>query len=148
MLEETERAAKQLKLQTVKVAVNGPEDFEDAFSEITKAEVNGLVVLGDAMLRVNHKPIVQFATKAGLPAVYAARDYVDSGGLVSYGVCIPCNFKRSAAFIDKILKGTKPADLPVELPAHFTMVVNVRTAKMQGLTIPQSVILSADEVLE
>jgi putative tryptophan/tyrosine transport system substrate-binding protein len=147
-LQETERAAEQLKLQTIKVAVNGAEDFDNAFSVITKADVNGLIVLGDAMLRVNHKPIVQFATKARLPAVYAARDYVDAGGLVSYGVCIPCNFRRSAAFIDKILKGTKPTDLPVELPAQFTMVVNGKTAKMLGLTVPQSVILAADEVLE
>ncbi len=148
VLQEAERAAEQLKLQTIKVAVNGPEEFENAFAEIAKAEVNGLVVLGDAMLRVNHRPIVEFATKARLPAVYAARDYVDSGGLVSYGVCIPCNFRRSAAFIDKIFKGAKPAELPVELPAHFTMVVNSRTAKVQGLTIPQSVLLGADEVLE
>jgi putative tryptophan/tyrosine transport system substrate-binding protein len=148
VLQETERAAEQLKLQTIKFAVNGPEDFDDAFSGITKAEVNGLIVLGDAMLRVNNKPIVQFATKARLPAVYAARDYVDSGGLVSYGVCIPCNFKRSAALIDKILKGAKPANLPVELPVHFNMVVNASTAKMLGLTVPQSVILGADEVLE
>jgi putative ABC transport system substrate-binding protein len=147
-LQETERAAQQLKLQTIRVAVNGPEDFDEAFATITKAEVNGLIVFGDAMLRVNHKPIVQFTTKARLPAVYAARDFVDSGGLVSYGVCIPCNFKRSAAFIDKIFKGTKPADLPVELPSKFTMVVNAKTAKMLGLTVPQSVILGADEVVE
>lgn len=147
-LQEAERAAEQLKLQIIKVAVNGPEDFDNAFSVITKAEVNGLIVFGDAMLRVNHKPIVKFATEARLPAVYAARDYVDSGGLVSYGVCIPCNFKRSAAFIDKIMKGAKPADLPVEFPTQFSMVVNVKTANMLGLKVPQSVILSADAVLE
>ena len=128
--------------------MNGPEDFDEAFATITKAEVNGLIVIGDSMLRVNHKPIVQFTTKARLPAVYAARDFVDSGGLVSYGVCIPRNFKRSAAFIDKIFKGTKPAGLPVELPSKFTMVVNAKTAKMLGLTVPQSVILGADEVVE
>ena len=110
--------------------------------------MNGLIVFGDAMLRVNHKPIVAFAIEAKLPAVYAARDFVDSGGLVSYGVCIPCNFRRSAAFIDKIFKGAKPGDLPVELTSKFTMVVNVKMAKTLGLTIPQSVVLGADEAIE
>ena len=81
-------------------------------------------------------------------AVYAPRDYAESGGLISYGACIPCNFRRTATYIDKILKGAKPGDLPVEQPATFEMVVNLKTAAALGLTIPATLLLVADQVIE
>jgi putative ABC transport system substrate-binding protein len=147
-LNEAERGANLLNIQLVPIGVKGPEEFADAFASIAKAKVGGLTVLGDAMLRVNRKPIVAFAASSRLPAVYGPRDYAVAGGLVSYGACIPCNFRRSATHIDKILKGAKPADLPVEQPTTFETVVNLKSAKALGLVMPPSILMRADEVIE
>jgi putative ABC transport system substrate-binding protein len=100
------------------------------------------------MLRVNRKPIVEFAADRRLPAIYATRDYVEAGGLMGYGACVPCNFKRSARYIADILKGAKPGDMPVEQPSKFDTLVNLRTAKAINVTIPPSILLRADEVIE
>jgi putative ABC transport system substrate-binding protein len=132
----------------VKVTAASPEQFADAFAAITRASVGGMIVLGDSMLRVNRKPIVEFAAHAQLPAIYGPRDYVDVGGLIAYGVCIPCNFRHSASYVDKILKGARPSDLPVEQPTKFETVINLRTAKSLGLKVPESVLTRADEAIE
>jgi putative tryptophan/tyrosine transport system substrate-binding protein len=147
-LKRAEQAAKQLNIKIVPISAKGPEEFSDAFSEMKKSKVNGLVVLGDAMFRVNRASIIALAAETRLPAVYAPRDYAESGGLISYGACIPCNFRRTATYIDKILKGAKPGDLPVEQPATFEMVVNLKTAAALGLTIPATLLLVADQVIE
>jgi hypothetical protein len=147
-LKRAEQAAKQLNIKIVPVSAKGPEEFSDAFSEMKKSKLNGLVVLGDAMFRVNRASIIALAAETRLPAVYAPRDYAESGGLISYGACIPCNFRRTATYIDKILKGAKPGDLPVEQPATFEMVVNLKTAAALGLTIPATLLLVADQVIE
>jgi len=102
----------------------------------------------DAMLRVNRALIIALAAESRLPAIYAPRDSIESGGLISYGACIPCNFRRSATYIEKILKGAKPVDLPVEQPATFEMVVNRKTAAALGLTIPATLLALANEVIE
>jgi putative tryptophan/tyrosine transport system substrate-binding protein len=147
-LDGAERAAQTLGLEVVKFGAESPEQFAETFAEITKAGVGGMIVLGDSMLRVNRKPIVEFAADAKLPTVYGPRDYVDAGGLVSYGVCIPCNFRYSAVYVDKIIKGAKPSDLPVEQPSKFEMVINLRTAKKLGINVATATILRADEVIE
>ena len=107
-----------------------------------------MVVGIDALTQANHRPIIDLAAKHRLPAIYATREFVDSGGLVAYGVSYPHLYHRAASFVDKILKGAKPADLPVEQPPKFELVINMKTAKALGLTIPQTVILQADQVIE
>lgn len=143
-----EEAAKQLNLEVVAVGARGPGEFPAAFASIEKANAGGLIVLVDSMLRVNRKPIVAFAADRRLPAIYATRDYVEAGGLMGYGACVPCNFKRSARYIADILKGAKPAEMPVEQPSKFDILVNLKTAKALDITIPQSILLRADDVIE
>lgn len=143
-----EEAAKRFNLEVVAVGARGPGEFPAAFASIEKANADGLIVLVDSMLRVNRKPIVAFAADRRLPAIYATRDYVESGGLMGYGACVPCNFRRSARYIVDILKGAKPADMPVEQPSKFDILVNLKTAKALDITIPQSILLRADDVIE
>jgi putative ABC transport system substrate-binding protein len=100
------------------------------------------------MLFGQHKQIADLAAKRRLPAIYQAREFVDDGGLMSYGASIPALLRRSAVYVDKILKGAKPADLPVEQPTTFELVINMKTAKALGLTVPQSLLVRADEVIE
>lgn len=148
VLEVAEHTAKLLNLEIVPVGARGPGEFTAAFATIEKANVGGMIVLVDSMLRVNRKPIVDFAAARRLPAVYATRDYVESGGLMGYGACVPCNFKRSAKYIVDILKGAKPADLPVDRPSKFDILVNLKTAKALNISIPPSILLRADDVIE
>jgi len=143
-----EETARLLNLEIVPVGARSPDEFPVAFSAIEKANAGGLVVLVDSMLRVNRKSIVDFVAARRLPAIYATRDYVESGGLMGYGACIPCNFKRSAKYVVDILKGAKPADMPVDQPAKFDTLVNLRTAKALNISIPSSILLRADEVIE
>jgi putative ABC transport system substrate-binding protein len=147
-LDGAERAGQALGIELIKVAAASPEQFADAFAAITKASVGGMIVLSDSMLRINRMPIVEFAAHTQLPAIYGPRDYVDAGGLLAYGVCIPCNFRHSASYVDKILKGARPSDLPVEQPTKFEMVINLRAAKSLGVKVPESVLARADEVIE
>jgi putative ABC transport system substrate-binding protein len=143
-----EQAARQLNLEIVAVGARGPGEFAAAFSAIDKANAGGLIVLVDSMLRVNRQPIVDFATARHLPAIYPTRDYVEAGGLVGYGACVPCNFQRSAKYIVDIFNGAKPAEMPVEQPAKFDILVNLKTAKALNITIPPSILLRADDVIE
>jgi putative ABC transport system substrate-binding protein len=147
-LNAAERAAGSLNLQIVAVGAKGPEELAAAFATIEKAGVGGLVVLVDSMLRVNRKSIVALAAQSRLPAVYATRDYVEDGGLMGYGACVPCNFYHSAKYVDVILKGGKPADMPVQQPTRFITLVNLSAAKALGINLPPSVMLRADEVIE
>jgi putative ABC transport system substrate-binding protein len=148
ILNAAEAAATSLNVQTVLIGAKSPQEFPAAFSAIEKAEVGGFIVLVDPMLRVNRKPIVEFAARRRLPAVYATRDYVEAGGLMGYGACMPCNFKRSATYIADIFRGAKPADMPVQQPAKFETLVNLKTAKAMQIEVPASILLRADDVIE
>ena len=117
-LKEAQKAAQALGLSAVPIEAKSPEEFPAAFSSIANSNVGGMIVLGDAMLRVNRKAIIALAAYNKLPVVYGPRDYAEDGGLIAYGVCVPCNFHRSAALIDKILKGAKTGELPVEQPTN------------------------------
>jgi len=145
---ETEIAAPSLGVQPQLLDVRKPGDFGGAFDAAIRQRAGAMVVGIDALTQANHRPIIDLAAKHRLPAIYAAREFVDAGGLVAYGVSYPHLYHRAASFVDKILKGAKPADLPVEQPTKFELVINMKTAKALGLTIPQTVILQADQVIE
>jgi putative ABC transport system substrate-binding protein len=115
---------------------------------MTKARAGALTVLGSAMFANERRRLVDLAAKHRLPGVYGFREYVDAGGLMAYGPNVADLFRRAATYVDKILKGAKPGDLPVEQPTKFELVINLKTAKALGLTIPQSVLGRADEVLQ
>jgi putative ABC transport system substrate-binding protein len=148
LLKETEVAAMALGLQLQLVQANGPNDFESAFSAITRESADALILLNSPMLFSEHRRIVELAAKSRLPAMYAAREFADAGGLMSYGANLADVFRRAATYVDKILKGAKPADLPVEQPTKLELVINVKTARELGLTIPREFLLLADEVIE
>ncbi len=148
MLKETEVAARALGVQLQLVEVRGPNDFDKAFSAMTRERAGALIQLPSTMFFVEHRRIVDLAAKSRLPAIYETREYVEAGGLMAYGANIPDLFRRAAVYVDKILKGAKPADLPVEQPTKFELVINMKTAKALGLTIPQSMFIRADEVIQ
>ena len=148
LLGETETAARALGVQVQVVEVREPTDFDRAFSVITRERVGALVVLPDAMFRNQRKRIVDFAATNRLPTVYAFREFVESGGLMSYGPDLPDMHRQVATFVDRILKGAKPADLPIEQPSTFEFVVNRKALNALGLTVPQHVLFRADRVIE
>jgi len=115
---------------------------------MAKERVGGLFVVADTMFNLHRARLVELAAKSRLPAAYGTRDAVESGGLMSYGPSLPDLFERGATYVDKILKGAKPADLPVEQPTKFELVINLKTAKALGLTIPPSLLARADEIVE
>jgi putative ABC transport system substrate-binding protein len=148
MLKGAEVAARALGMRLQFVEARGPDDFDRAFADMTRARAGALTVLGSTMFISERRRLVDLAAKNRLPAVYARREYVDAGGLMSYGSNIADLFRRTATYVDKILKGAKPADLPVEQPTKFELVINLKTAKALRLTIPQSVLGRADEVIQ
>jgi putative ABC transport system substrate-binding protein len=148
MLQETQVAARALSLRVQLVEARGPADFDKAFSDMVAARAGALNVLTSIMLFSERKRLVDLAAKNRLPAVYPWREPVDAGGFMSYGPHLPDIFRRAATYVDKILKGAKPADLPVEQPTKFELVINLKTAKALGLTIPQSLLQRADEVIQ
>jgi len=148
VLSETETAARALRVHLRVVEVRGPKDFDSAFAAITRERIGALVVLPDAMFRNQHTRIIELAAKNRLPAMYWSRELVDAGGLMAYGASFPNVFRQAATFVDKILKGAKPGDLPIEQPARLELAVNLKTAKALGLTIPPSVLGRADHVIE
>jgi len=128
--------------------VSVPDKFDIAFREAIKARSTALAVIEDAMVASNHKLVVDLATKNRLPAIYNRAVFVETGGLMSYGAEQAERYRRVAVFVDKILKGAKPADLPVEQPKKFELVINLKAAKQIGLTIPQSIVYQADKVIK
>jgi ABC-type uncharacterized transport system substrate-binding protein len=145
---EIERATKVLALQVTPVNVTRPEQFEEAFATITRERLEGLIVYVTPITQGHRKQIVDFALGRRLPVIYSAREFVDAGGLLSYGPNHRALFHRAATYVDKILKGARPADLPVEQPTKFELVINLKTAKALGLTIPPSLLQRADQVIE
>src|SRR5712692_3160296 len=148
VLKEIEVAARTLGMQLQLVPAAGPDEIAGAFSAMTGERAEAFIVLPSPMLFGEHRRIVNLAADNRLPAMYQAREFVDAGGLVSYGTNLNDLFRRTAAYVDKILKGAKPADLPVEQPTNFELVVNLKTANALGLTIPPSLMLRADQVIE
>jgi putative ABC transport system substrate-binding protein len=148
MLKETEIAAQALGVHLHRVEVRSPNDLDGAFSTMVTARTHALFVFPSPMFYAEYKRIVDLAGKHRLPAIYVFREAVDIGGLIAYGASIPDLFRRAALHVDRILKGARPADLPVEQPTKFELVINLKAAKALGLTIPQSVLLRADEVIQ
>src|SRR3954469_8465154 len=148
MLRETETAARALGLQLQVVPAAGPRDIEAAFVAMRREHADAVIALPSPMLYGEHKRIVELAATGRLPAMYAAREFVDDGGLMSYGASLPNLFRGAAIYVDKILRGANPADLPVEQPTKLELVFNLKTAKELGLVIPREFLLLADEVIE
>jgi putative tryptophan/tyrosine transport system substrate-binding protein len=146
MVTETEAAGRTLGIRVSNLFVRDSKDLDSAFSTVRRAGVGGLIVA--LAVKPNWPQIVDFALKNRLPTVSGPREFVEAGGLMAYGPHYPDLFRRAATYVDKILKGAKPADLPVEQPTKFELVINLKTAKTLGLTIPQSVLLRADQVIE
>ena len=145
---QAEGASQALGVQLQVVEAHTPAEIETAFAAMTSQRAGGLVVLRDAVFRAQRAQIVALAAKNRLPAVYGLREEAEAGGLIAYGASVPQNFRRAATYVDKILKGAKPADLPVEQPTKLELVVNVKTARALGLTIPPSLLGQADEVIQ
>ena len=148
MLKGAEVAAQALGMRLQIVEARGPADIDRAFSDTTRARAGALTALSSTMLLGERRRLVDLAARNRLPAVYGRREYVDAGGLMSYGAKLADLFRRAATDVDKILKGAKPGDLPVEQPTKFELVINLKTAKALGLTLPQSVLGRADEVIQ
>jgi putative ABC transport system substrate-binding protein len=148
MLKAAEVAARALGVRLQFVEARGPADFDRAFSDMTRARAGALTVLGSTMFGTERRHLVDLAAKHRLPAVYPWREFVDAGGLMAYGTNVADLYRRAATYVDKILKGTTPADLPVEQPTKFEFVINLKTVKALGLTIPPSLLLRADEVIQ
>jgi putative ABC transport system substrate-binding protein len=145
--EETKRAARSLNVEAELLDIRSADDLSRAFEIAAQKHVDALVVGADGLTQVHQKRIVDLAARNRLPAVYPARDFVEAGGLLAYSVNYPDLYFRFAQYVDKILKGAKPAELPVEQPAKFELVLNVRTAKALGLKVPESLLLRVDEII-
>jgi putative ABC transport system substrate-binding protein len=147
-LRETERVATALGLEMRAFEVTGPNDLSGAFTAMANWHADGLVTLTDGMLFSHRARVTELAVKSKLPAVYPEAEFPGAGGLASYGPSLPDLFRRSATYVDKILKGAKPADLPIEQPTKFDLVINLKTAKALGLAVSREFQLRADEVIE
>ena len=141
-----EVAARTLGVDTKSVPVQDPSQFGSAFEDARG--VDALVQVDDPLLITHRRQLAELAVRSRLPAIAGLREYVDDGGLMSYGADHPDLYRRAATYIDKILKGAKPADLPIEQPTKFDLVINLKTAKALGLTIPQSLLVRADEIIQ
>src|SRR5467141_3681383 len=147
VLEQTEAAARALGVQLLRLEAQGPNDFDRVFAAMSRERVGGLILIPSAMFIDERRRIVNVVVKDRLPAMFYFREFAEVGGLMSYGPNFRELFRRAATYVDKILKGAKPGDLPVEQPTKFELVINLKTAKALGLTIPQSLLLRADEVI-
>jgi len=146
-LKETELAAGALKVQLQYLDVLDPKDIETAFREASKGRADGVLMLQSAVLNSQRKQTTDLALKSRLPAIYYAPEFLDAGGLMSYAASITDLYRRAATYVDKILKGAKPADLPVEQPTKFEFIINLKSAKQIGLTVPPNVLARADKVI-
>jgi putative ABC transport system substrate-binding protein len=146
--QQTQQAAQALGLVLFSAEVRRPEDFAPAFTAIVAERAEALLVLPDPLTTLHRQQTADFAVKQRLPSMYAASYWVQAGGLLSYGTSFSALWRRAAVYVDKILKGARPADLPIEQPTKFDLVINLKTAKALGLTIPQSLLLRADEIIQ
>lgn len=147
-VKETETVARSLRLAIQSLEVKEPKDFEGAFQGATQKRAGALLVAGGGFFAFHRKRIVDLAAKSRLPAIYNNSQYVEAGGLMTYAEDRPYQHRRAAEYVDRILKGAKPADLPVERAKKLELIINLKTAKQLGLTIPQSVLYRADKVIK
>jgi putative ABC transport system substrate-binding protein len=146
---ETQRAAQALGVAMQVLEVRRPEDIEGAFAAVPQAGAGALLLLTDPLVLEPHRHhVVALALQSGLPVMYPWRMYVEAGGLMSYGISLQEWYRRAATYVDKILKGAKPGDLPVEQPMKFEFIINLKTAQTLGITIPPSLLILADEVIQ
>jgi putative ABC transport system substrate-binding protein len=148
VLRQAEGSARGLGMQLQFLDARTPSEIETAFAAMSSQRADGILVLRDAVFRAQRTQITALAAKNRLPAVYGLREEAEAGGLIAYGASVPQMYRRAATYVDKILKGAKPGDLPVEQPTKFELVINLKTAKALGLTIPPSLLLRADQVIE
>ncbi len=147
-LREAQTAARVLGVELQDLEAHSPNDFDSAFAAMKTKRAGALLLAGDIMFLTHRTRLADLAAKSRLPTMCSLREYVEAGGLMSYGPSSPDLFHRAATYVDRILKGANPADLPVEQPTKFELVINLKTAKALGITIPQTVLLRADEVIE
>ena len=147
-LRGTEDAARKFGITAIAASLSDPGELDRVFSEMRRARVDAVAVLSDPMIVARRRQIVQLAARYGLPAIYALREFVEAGGLLSYATSLEEQYRRAASYVAKILKGAKPANLPIEQPSKFDLVINMKTAKALGLTIPQSLLNRADQVIQ
>jgi ABC-type uncharacterized transport system substrate-binding protein len=147
-LKEMELAAKAFGVKFQYLDVLGPKDIETAFRAVSKGRAEGVLVLGGPVLISHRTQVVDLAVKSRLPAIYNVAEFVEAGGLMTYSTSFTDLYRRAATYVDKILKGAKPADLPVEQPTKFELIINLKTAKQIGLTIPPNVLARADKVIK
>jgi ABC-type uncharacterized transport system substrate-binding protein len=147
-LKEAKVAAGLFKVQLQLLEARAPGDFAGAFSAMTKERADGVIILLSSMFYAERTRIAKIAAESRVPTIYGAKEFAQAGGLMTYGIDVHESFRRAAGYVDKILKGAKPADLPVEQPTKFELVINLKTAKTLGLTIPQSLLVRADEVIK
>jgi putative ABC transport system substrate-binding protein len=145
---EAQNAADKLSLNLQSIGVHDLISFDTAFARIESGRFNALLVLVDPFTREHRQRIVDFAAQRRLPAIYESREFVDAGGLISYGPSLPALQRRAADYVSMIFRGSNPADLPVEQPTKFEMVIGMKAAKALGLTLPQSVVMRADQLIE
>jgi putative tryptophan/tyrosine transport system substrate-binding protein len=145
---ELQTAAQRLAIAVWSIEIRGEADFERAFRTISRDRTDALLTLREPLVQGHQKQIVQLALRNRLPDMHVGSEWADDGGLMAYGPSLNEIFRRSAVYVDKILKGAKPADLPIEQPTRFELVINLRTAKTLGLTVPRSVLLQADRIIE
>ena len=148
VIDAVKASASSLRLQVHVADVRSPDDFDRAFTALASQRVSALYVATDGMVLLHRPRLVELIAKHRLPAVYEFREFFDDGGLATYGPSMPDAFRRAATYVDKILKGANPADLPVEQAAKFELLINVKAARAQGLAVPPSVLQRADEVLD
>jgi putative tryptophan/tyrosine transport system substrate-binding protein len=147
-MRETEAAARTLRVQAQSLEVRGPDDFDNALPAAISGQAGALIVVDDPLTCSQQKRIADFAARNRLPAIYGFKECAGAGGLMSFGASLSDLYRCAAIFVDKILKGAKPGDLPVEQPSKFELVINLKTAKALGLTIPPSLLLRADQVID
>jgi putative ABC transport system substrate-binding protein len=147
-LRELQAAARVIGVQVQSVPVQGPTGLDEAFRVIVQERIEGVIVFPDPLTFSNQNRIIGLAATSRVPVMYGAREFAEAGGLISYGPSYPAMFRRGAYYVDRILKGARPADLPVEQPAIFELVINLKTAKDLRLTMPQGMLLRADRVIE
>jgi putative tryptophan/tyrosine transport system substrate-binding protein len=148
VLKETQEAGRKLGIEVQSLEVRGPDDFDRAFEAATKQRLDAMITAEDPLTFTYRKRIADFATGQQLPSLSGLREFAAAGGLLSYGANLADLARRGAGYVDKILKGAKPADLPVQQPTKFELVINLKTAKALGVSIPPSLLARADEVIE